>query len=124
MPESPPKSSASSISRTGSGVWNYIPFTSSGSKTSTPTPSQTPGNSYNGYTSGYGYNVSQSYGGKDNVYGAGYTQGGTSGIGGVSGGYTSSGGMGMDRPLPPRSGPGGYGHRPRSIDLVTPFGGH
>ena len=37
------------------------------------------------------------------------------------GGYGSTGGMGMDRPLPPRSGPGGYGHRPRSIDLVTPY---
>ena len=39
------------------------------------------------------------------------------------GGYGNTGGMGMDRPLPPRSGPGGYGHRPRSIDLVTPFSG-
>jgi hypothetical protein len=39
-------------------------------------------------------------------------------------GYGNTGGMGMDRPLPPRSGPGGYGHRPRSIDLVTPFSGH
>jgi hypothetical protein len=32
--------------------------------------------------------------------------------------------MGMDRPLPPRSGPSGYGHRPKSIDLVTPFSNH
>ncbi len=37
------------------------------------------------------------------------------------GGYGSTGGMGMDRPLPPRSGPGKYSHRPKSIDLVTPF---
>jgi hypothetical protein len=32
--------------------------------------------------------------------------------------------MGMDRPLPPGSGPSGCGHRPRSIDLVTPFSNH
>ncbi|KAH8801509.1 hypothetical protein F5884DRAFT_824591 [Xylogone sp. PMI_703] len=32
-----------------------------------------------------------------------------------------AGAQGMDRPLPPRSGPSGYGHRPRSVDLVTPF---
>lgn len=38
--------------------------------------------------------------------------------------YSTYGGAstGMDRPLPPRGGPG---HRPKSIDLVTPFGaGH
>lgn len=30
-------------------------------------------------------------------------------------------GSGMDRPLPPRS--GGFAHRPKSVDLVTPFSG-
>ncbi|KAE8454315.1 hypothetical protein EG329_005240 [Mollisiaceae sp. DMI_Dod_QoI] len=141
-PESPPKSSASSISRTNSGVWNYIPF--AGSKTSTPTPSATPGNSYT--QSSQQYNVSQSYGttaGKGYAT-TGYTSSGYTASGYSNGrsredlynygkssgavnngyGYTASGGMGMDRPLPPRSGPGGYGHRPRSIDLVTPFSGH
>lgn len=115
-PESPPKSGASSITRTGSGVWDYIPFTS-GSKTATPTPNATPGNSY---TNGNGYVVSQSYGGgyagrsKEDFYGAAKIQGA----------YGNTGGMGMDRPLPPRTGPSGYGHRPKSIDLVTPFSGH
>lgn len=38
-------------------------------------------------------------------------------------GVTYAGGVvGMDRPLPPRSGPGGYGNRGRNIDLVTPYG--
>ncbi|RFU34978.1 hypothetical protein B7463_g1347, partial [Scytalidium lignicola] len=32
-----------------------------------------------------------------------------------------AGAQGMERPLPPRTGPSGYGHRPRSVDLVTPF---
>jgi hypothetical protein len=31
----------------------------------------------------------------------------------------ASGMVGMERPLPPRS--GGFSHRPRSIDLVTPY---
>jgi hypothetical protein len=31
----------------------------------------------------------------------------------------ASGLVGMERPLPPRS--GGYSHRPRSMDLVTPY---
>ncbi|KAH6664973.1 hypothetical protein B0J14DRAFT_492931, partial [Halenospora varia] len=114
-PESPPKSSASSMSRTGSGVWNYMPFTSN-SKNSTPTPSATPGNSYGNGT----YSVSQSYGGaatsgrsREDLYNYGRSHSN----------FGSTGGMGMDRPLPPRSGPGGYGHRPRSIDLVTPVSG-
>ncbi|TVY22682.1 hypothetical protein LHYA1_G008535 [Lachnellula hyalina] len=115
-PESPPKSSASSISRTGSGVWNYMPFTST-SKTTTPTPSATPGNSYNG-----GYTVSQSYGAVQTSY---VSSGGKSredlyNYGKSQSTYGQPGGMGRDRPLPPRSGPGGYGHRPKSIDLVTP----
>ncbi|KAH8791173.1 hypothetical protein BGZ57DRAFT_752763, partial [Hyaloscypha finlandica] len=125
-PESPPKSSASSINRTGSGVWNYIPF--AGSKAATPTPSATPGNSY---TNGsHTYTTSQSYGGgyyatngyagrsREDLYSYGKSHGT------AVGGYGSTGGMGMDRPLPPRSGPSGYGHRPKSIDLVTPFSNH
>jgi ECL1/2/3 zinc binding proteins len=117
VPESPPRSSAGSIGRTASEVWNYIPFTSSASKTATPTPSATPGNSYSSHGT---YSVSQSYGGRSredlHSYGANH--------GTTVGGYGNTGGMGMDRPLPPRSGPGGYGHRPKSIDLVTPFSGH
>ncbi len=125
-PESPPKSSSSSVNHTSSGVWNYIPFTSS-SKSTTPTPSATPGNSYTSHT----YTASQSYGN-----GHGYAASGYSGKsredlysygkshGTAVGGYGNTGGMGMDRPLPPRSGPGGYGHRPKSIDLVTPFSNH
>jgi hypothetical protein len=117
VPESPPRSSASSIGRTATEVWNYIPFTSSGSKTATPTPSATPGNSYSSHGT---YSVSQSYGGRsrEDLYSYGANHGTT------VGGYGNTGGMGMDRPLPPRSGPGGYGHRPKSIDLVTPFSGH
>jgi hypothetical protein len=124
---SPPKSSAAAISRTGSGVWDYMPFT--GAKTAMPTPSTTPGNSY---TTPQGYTVSTSYGaygtGAGSTYGArkdDYTVSAKSyGLGITTtgtGGYGNTGGMGMDRPLPPRSGPGGYGHRPRSIDLVTPY---
>ena len=115
-----------------------MPF-SLGSKTATPTPGTTPGNSY---TARQGYTVSASYDGHRN--GAGSTYGGRKddypmsygayghygpGLGITStpaGGYGCTGGMGMDRPLPPRSGPGGYGNRPKSIDLVTPYtpGGH
>ncbi|TGO19228.1 hypothetical protein BTUL_0005g00770 [Botrytis tulipae] len=98
-PESPP---TTTLSRTSSQVWNYMPFTT---KTTTPTPLATPGNSYS--NTGSSYSARRS---REDLYafGAGQT-------------FTSTGGMGMDRPLPPRSGPGGYGHRPRSIDLVTPF---
>jgi len=128
-PDSPPKSS-SSITRTGSGVWNYIPFTSasSHSKTATPTPSATPGNSYSG---SHTYTASHSFGGhaalsgyskeKEDSHYAGAGRSHSVAYGGTIGGYGTTGGMGMDRPLPPRSGPGGYGHRPKSIDLVTPF---
>jgi hypothetical protein len=110
------------MNRPTSGVWNYIPFTS-GSKTATPTPSGTPGNSYTN-SSQTPYTVSQSYTAfsnagyarsKEDLYAYGKSQGGT---------YYGAAGMGMDRPLPPRSGPGGYGHRPKSIDLVTPFPGN
>ncbi|RDL34417.1 uncharacterized protein BP5553_07545 [Venustampulla echinocandica] len=116
-PDSPPRSSrgSSSMSRTGSGVWNYIPFASSSKPTS---PSATPGNSYTS-----GYIVSSAYAAPQGTYGSGsgkyredaYSYGKSHGAA-----YGNTGGMGMDRPLPPRGGPGGYGHRPRSIDLVTP----
>jgi hypothetical protein len=125
-PESPPKSSASSINRPGSGVWNYIPFASSKIAT-TPTPSATPGSSYSGGT--HAHTASQSYGNgyyatngyaarsREDLYSYAKSHG-------AVGGYGNTGGMGMDRPLPPRSGPSGYGHRPRSIDLVTPYSNH
>jgi len=91
--ESPPEM----LSRTGSGVWNYIPFTQ---KSSTTTPSATPGNSYTN-AGAVSYANGRS---REDLYAYGKA-------------------MGMDRPLPPRSGPGGYAHRPRSIDLVTPYSG-
>lgn len=100
-PESPP---TTTLSRTSSQVWNYMPFTS---RTTTPTPLATPGNSYS--NSGTSYPARRS---REDLYASGNGQT-----------FTSTGGMGMDRPLPPRSGPGGYGHRPRSIDLVTPYTG-
>ncbi|PQE18925.1 life-span regulatory factor domain-containing protein [Rutstroemia sp. NJR-2017a BVV2] len=87
-----PESPTGSVSRTSSHVWNYIPFAS---RTTTSTPLATPGNSYTNSSTNYSARRS----GEDS-----YAVGG-----------------GMDRPLPPRSGPGGYGHRPRSIDLVTPY---
>ncbi|PQE10825.1 life-span regulatory factor protein [Rutstroemia sp. NJR-2017a BBW] len=87
-----PESPSGSMSRTSSHVWNYIPFAS---RTTTSTPLATPGNSYTNSSTNYSARRS----GEDL-----YAVGG-----------------GMDRPLPPRSGPGGYGHRPRSIDLVTPY---
>ncbi|CZS99528.1 uncharacterized protein RAG0_07896 [Rhynchosporium agropyri] len=124
-PASPPKSTASSITRTGSGVWDYMPFTSS-SKT-THTPSVTPGNSYSNTNTSYytnGYAVSQSYGvagrNKEDLYSNGGYGAGAYGYAkshGAVGWFGSTGGMGMDRPLPPRT----ASHRPKSVDLVTPF---
>ena len=69
--------------------------------------------SYGGYGTAAG-----TYGGREEIYtvAKGYAVTPV-----MAAGYGNTGGMGMDRPLPPRSGPGGYGHRPRSIDLVTPF---
>lgn len=116
--ESP--TSTASISRSSSGVWNYMPFTST---TVSKTASVTPGTSYS--NNGYNSSQSQSY----NAYstngsgGACEGYGGAKSYGGAGYGLGNAGTMGMDRPLPPRGGPGGYGHRPRSIDLVTPFGG-
>ncbi|KAI9047953.1 hypothetical protein LZ554_007755 [Drepanopeziza brunnea f. sp. 'monogermtubi'] len=119
-PSSPPRSaasSASSLARSSSGVWDYIPFT--GSKITMPTPSVTPGNSYS-HMSAAG--TSSSCGrSREDLYAYGKSQ---MGGGGGGGGYGSTGGMGMDRPLPPRTGPSGYGHRPKSIDLVTPLVGY
>jgi hypothetical protein len=71
------------------------------------------------YGNGYGYSAGESS--REDVSTYGYAKShGTS----TAGFHGATGGMGMDRPLPPRSGPGGYGHRPKSIDLVTPYGGH
>jgi hypothetical protein len=116
------------MSRTGSGVWNYIPsipFTSSSRNT---TPSITPAGSYTAppasnaqytvssssygpvsYAGGYGNASGRS---REDLYSYGKSHGAVN--------YNTMGGM--DRPLPPRGGPGGYGHRPKSVDLVTPFG--
>lgn len=114
-----PPSPISSISRTSSSFFNYIPFTSS--KTASPTPNLTPGNSYTNLA-GYQAHASQSYGGAYAARGSRedlYSYASGSGFG-LGDGYRSTGGMGMDRPLPPRGPPG---HRPRSLDLVTPFSG-
>lgn len=86
-------------------MWAYMPFTTA------DTPVGSYGNGNAGYGNGYG---------NGGIYG-GYGKGEARSHSTAN--YGSTGGMGMDRPLPPRSGPGGYGHRPRSIDLVTPFGG-
>lgn len=93
-----------------------MPFTG---KTA-PTPSATPGNSYNNG----GYTVSQSYTQPTYASGSGRSREDLYSYGRSHGTYGNTGGMGMDRPLPPRNGPGGYGHRPKSIDLVTPVTGN
>ncbi|RDW65257.1 hypothetical protein BP5796_09949 [Coleophoma crateriformis] len=112
------------ISRSSSGVWNYIsiPFTK-------PTPNLTPQNSLN--EKRYNGGVSTSYGGlsgsgsnksREDLSFGGFGPKSYHGSSAAVNGYvTSANGMGMDRPLPPRSGPSGYGHRSKSIDLVTPF---
>ncbi|KAL3424980.1 hypothetical protein PVAG01_04261 [Phlyctema vagabunda] len=106
------------ISRSGSAVWNYIsvPF----SKPGAATPNMTPQNSLNEkkYATSSSYGASSASGSRSredlHAYGGAKSYG--------AGGYApAAGGLGMDRPLPPRSGPGGYGHRPKSIDLVTPY---
>jgi hypothetical protein len=93
-----------------------MPFTTSSSKP-TQTAYQTPGNSYS--QSGLGYGVSQGSGrSREDLYSYGRSYGTGNA---TSAGYANAGGVGigMDRPLPPRN-PGG--RRPRSVDLVTPFG--
>jgi hypothetical protein len=79
-------------------------------------------------SAGYGYGT---YGGAGTGAGYGgygaYTRSSTNSA--TYGNYTSTtavyspaistAAVGMERPLPPRS--GGYSHRPRSMDLVTPF---
>jgi len=92
-----------------------MPFTSTAPKSNVP-PS--PSSSY----SQQGAWRSQSYVGSAGGYAVKRDDYGTA-KSYAAGGYGNTGGMGMDRPLPPRSGPGGYGHRPKSIDLVTPYGG-
>jgi hypothetical protein len=96
-----------------------MPFTNGASTAGTPYANVS--QSYNAYNYGSGpRNEEAPYGGAAKSYGHAATPVYAS----TTAGYGNTGGMGMDRPLPPRSGPGGYGHRPRSIDLVTPFGGH
>ncbi|KAI9733760.1 MAG: hypothetical protein M1818_007174 [Claussenomyces sp. TS43310] len=113
------------MSKSASGVWSYMPFASATSKGDISRTYSTP-------------SIVQQQSG-------GYAQGGRSAAhtsrtgsraGSGSGSAASSNytlttplssndtfgltrNPGMDRPLPPRS--GGYGHRPKSIDLVTPF---
>lgn len=104
---------STSIGRNGSAVWSYMPFTSSSSAT-TPAHSYTQ-SSIHSYDHGSSREdlhapVSYSYGN---------TTATSTGYGNVVySTYSVSSGMGMDRPLPPRGGPG---HRPKSMDLVTPF---
>jgi hypothetical protein len=133
----------------GGGVWSYVTFSPSAAavtsailsaKTSTtgqlkqiarsytsPQPTRTPASSYTyGTYAGSGYNTGYANGGSG---GGGYTRSSTNRT--TYGNYTapsttamyspvlSTAAVGMERPLPPRS--GGYSHRPRSMDLVTPL---
>jgi len=125
------QTSSSLMEKSSSAVWSYMPFTQTTSSssvkyaapvayakshTATPTPSTTPGNSY---TASY----AQAY----------YSNGGGSASGSRRGSIVgnsnadayaamgiSAGAVGMERPLPHRYG-GSTSHRPRSVDLVTPF---
>lgn len=104
------------LSKSASGVWSYMPFASGASKgadlsrTYEP-PSMLPPpatghkarNLSGSSTKSTNYTLATATSTAD-VYGIGLSRN-----------------PGMDRPLPPRS--GGYGHRPKSIDLVTPFSG-
>lgn len=129
----------SPVSRSASGVWNYMTFVGSASNTvsAMPPPKQiarsftTPQSTRSTSGSNYAYGT---------YAGAGTGGSGKAGYG--YGGYANgikdtnkyryapatysaplataaSGMVGMERPLPPRS--GGYSHRPRSMDLVTPY---
>lgn len=75
------------------------------SKTATPTPSATPRGSYGSYETADDPFAGAAARRRSSAY--------LVGAGAV--------GTGMDRPLPPRSGPGGYGNRRGNMDLVTPF---
>lgn len=102
---------SASIRGKGSAVWSYMPFTSSSSAT-------TPSHSYT-QSSIHSYDIGSS---REDLhapvsYSYGNATSSTTGYGNVV--YSTYGvSSGMDRPLPPRGGPG---HRPKSIDLVTPF---
>ena len=129
----------SPMSRSASGVWSYMTFAGSASNTagampplkqtarSYTTPQSTRSTSNSHYA--YGTYAGAGTGGSGK---AGYGYGGymhgskdTSKYRYAPATYTAplvaaaSGLVGMERPLPPRS--GGYSHRPRSIDLVTPY---
>lgn len=103
---------SASIRRNGSAVWSYIPFTSSSSAT-TPAHSYTQSSihSYDNGSSREDLHATNSY-----SYGN-MMSGGTS-YGNVVYSSYAVGSAAMDRPLPPRGGPG---HRPKSVDLVTPY---
>jgi hypothetical protein len=121
-------------------VWNYMTAGVEPLKTIARSYTQPPQQTYvagAGYAS-YG-GAASGYGG-GNGYAGGYVYGNGSGnvqryaYAAVTGPYTSTASAAgstrvysgtlmqdRDRPLPPRS--GGFGHRPRSLDLVTPFSG-
>jgi len=126
----------SPVSRSASGAWSYLTFVGSASNNvsamaplkqiarSYTTPQSTRSNS----NSNYAYARTETAGSGKAGYGYGtYANGSkdtskyryapaTSTAPLVT---AASGLVGMERPLPPRS--GGYSHRPRSIDLVTPY---
>lgn len=113
IPTSTVDSSPEALSRTSSGVWNYIPFAG---KTTPPSP---PTNSFgNPSTYNTTYNTTSTY--TAGAYGS-YTTSQSGNGRSREDLYSYGKNLGMDRPLPPRSGPGNYGHRPKSIDLVTPY---
>lgn len=125
--ESEPSAPPSPISRSSSGVWSYMTFASS---STTGAAVKQVSRSYiqpqRSYTqssmSGSGY-------GSDYKVGYNYSNGGNGGVSTqryAPATYTTTSPAGltrgmMERPLPPRS--GGYGHRPKSMDLVTPYPG-
>lgn len=108
------------LSRSGSAVWSYMPFTSTTNNANAMSPPPRNGGIARSYTQPPASTAYGSSGYSVNGYGAnGYSYNGYGATGGISMAVGRTPGAGMDRPLPPRS--GGYGHRPRSMDLVTPF---
>lgn len=99
------------MSRSSSAVWNYIPFTIGASGRG-----DTPGSSWSGEKEMEKHEKKMEKSEKRDGLGLGLPKAT------LTAGYGSTVGMGMDRPLPSRTGPAGYSHRPRSVDLVTPFG--
>jgi hypothetical protein len=129
----------SPVSRSASGVWSYMTFVGSASNTASAmpplkpvarsytTPQSTRSNSNSNYAYGT-YAGAGTAGSRKAGYGYGtYVNGSKDtskyryapATSTVPLATAASGLVGMERPLPPRS--GGYSHRPRSIDLVTPY---